>query len=131
VPARRPCHPQPESPSLCGITSYFGTNGTHTIHRRALALMNRLFDCHGENVFTLDPQVDPEVAIHECGLRLIPFDGPPRADVIVAAVAHRSYAALGVEDLCRKVIRGGAVIDVKAAFDPLSLKPAGLRVWRL
>jgi len=35
----------------------------------------------------------------------------------VAAVAHREYQALSVEDLGRKMIKGGAFIDVKAAFD--------------
>ena len=61
----------------------------------------------------------------------VPFDQLPRADAIVAAVAHREYAALSVEDLGRKMIKGGAFIDVKAAFDEAALKGAGHRVWRL
>ena len=54
-----------------------------------------------------------------------------RADAIVAAVAHKEYQALGVDDLCRKLIKGGAFIDVKAAFDAQALRAAGLKVWRL
>ena len=53
------------------------------------------------------------------------------ADAIVAAVAHRDYQALTVEDLGRKMVKGGAFIDVKAAFDEAALKAAGYRVWRL
>ena len=49
----------------------------------------------------------------------------------MAAVAHREYAELGVEALGRKVVAGGAFIDVKAAFDPQAIRGAGLRLWRL
>ena len=35
------------------------------------------------------------------------------------------------EDLARKLVKGGCVIDVKSAFDPAVLNTAGLRVWRL
>ena len=64
-------------------------------------------------------------------MRLLPFYDLPRADAIVAAVAHEEYAALGVEQLGKKMISGGAFIDVKAAFDASALRAAGYRVWRL
>jgi len=35
------------------------------------------------------------------------------------------------DDFARKLVKGGAFIDVKAAFDPRALAAAGLRVWRL
>ena len=38
---------------------------------------------------------------------------------------------LGVEDFGKKLVKGGAFIDVKAAFDPEALKAAGYTVWRL
>jgi UDP-N-acetyl-D-galactosamine dehydrogenase len=88
-------------------------------------------ESYGVDVFVSDPQADPEEAMHEYGVRLIPFDELPRADAIVAAVAHREYSGLGVEDLCKKLVKGGAFIDVKAAFDAKALKVAGCRVWRL
>jgi UDP-N-acetyl-D-galactosamine dehydrogenase len=59
------------------------------------------------------------------------FEDLPRADAIVAAVAHREYKALDMEALCSKVVPGGAFIDVKAAFASDNLRTAGLRVWRL
>jgi len=49
----------------------------------------------------------------------------------VAAVSHKEYAALSVEDIGKKLIKGGAFIDVKAAFDAKALKDAGYTVWRL
>jgi len=78
-----------------------------------------------------DPEADPDAALHECGVRLLSWDELPRADAIVAAVAHRRFLALGVEDFARKLIKGGAFIDVKAAFDPAPLREAGIGVWRL
>ena len=86
---------------------------------------------YGVDVHVTDPTVDPEEAVHEYGVKLEPWDALPRADAIVAAVAHREYQALSVEDLGRKMIKGGAFIDVKAAFDQAALAEAGYRVWRL
>jgi UDP-N-acetyl-D-galactosamine dehydrogenase len=86
---------------------------------------------YGAEVFVTDPQADAEDAMREYGVQLMAFDDMPRADAIVAAVAHREYAALGLEDLCRKVVKGGAFIDVKGAFDGRAIREAGLRLWRL
>jgi UDP-N-acetyl-D-galactosamine dehydrogenase len=36
-----------------------------------------------------------------------------------------------VEDFARKLVKGGAFIDVKAAHDAQALAAAGLKVWRL
>ncbi|MND00679.1 hypothetical protein D3C83_193790 [compost metagenome] len=55
----------------------------------------------------------------------------PRADALVAAVAHRGFLALEADDFARKLIKGGAFIDVKAAYDAARLRAAGIGVWRL
>ncbi len=86
---------------------------------------------YGVEVFVTDAQADPEEAMHEYGVQLVPFDDLPRADAVVAAVAHREYGAMPAEELGRKLAGGGAFIDVKAAFDASALRAAGLRVWRL
>lgn len=86
---------------------------------------------YGVEVFVTDPQATSEEAMHEYGVALTPWDELPRADAIVAAVAHREFATLSADDLARKAIKGGAFIDVKAAFDTAALQAAGLRVWRL
>ena len=82
-------------------------------------------------VLVTDPTADPEEAVHECGVKLTPFDELPWADALVAAVAHREYQALSVEDLGCKMVKGGAFIAVKAVFDQQALAAAGYRVWRL
>ena len=86
---------------------------------------------YGVEVSVADPQAEADEAMHEYGVRLVSWDELPRADAIVAAVAHREFMALGVEDLARKLVKGGAFVDVKAAFDAAALQAAGLRVWRL
>jgi UDP-N-acetyl-D-galactosamine dehydrogenase len=49
----------------------------------------------------------------------------------VAAVSHKQFTALGVEDFQQKLIKGGCFIDVKASFDPKPFEAAGIKVWRL
>jgi UDP-N-acetyl-D-galactosamine dehydrogenase len=78
-----------------------------------------------------DAQAEAEEAMQEYGVRLLSWDDLPRADAIVAAVAHKEYAALSVEDLGRKLVKGGAFIDVKATFDQAQIEGAGYRLWRL
>ncbi|WP_204324273.1 hypothetical protein, partial [Stenotrophomonas maltophilia] len=79
-------------------------------------------------VFVTDAQAEAEEAMHEYGVRLMAFDDLPRADAIVAAVSHREYASLSTEDIGKKLTKGGAFIDVKAAFDSRALLDAGFRV---
>lgn len=87
---------------------------------------------HRENVPGLtEPAADAEDAVHEYGVTLTPFEELPRADALVAAVVRRECQALSVEDLGRKMVKGGAFIDVKAVFDQQALAAAGYLVWRL
>jgi UDP-N-acetyl-D-glucosamine/UDP-N-acetyl-D-galactosamine dehydrogenase len=86
---------------------------------------------YGIEVFVHDPYADPEEAMHQYGVRLYAWDDLPRADAIVAAVSHRQLVSLTIEDLQKKLIKGGCFIDVKACFDKASLEQAGYRVWRL
>jgi UDP-N-acetyl-D-galactosamine dehydrogenase len=86
---------------------------------------------YGAEVFVHDPEADPEEALHEYGVRLIPWESLPRADAVIAAVAHEQYREFGVDDICRKVIKNGCFVDVKAAFDETALRAYGLNVWRL
>ena len=86
---------------------------------------------YGVEVFVTDPRAKADEAMHEYGVPLLPWADLPRADAIVAAVAHREYAALTVEDFSKKLIKGGAFIDVKAAFDRSAIEGAGYKLWRL
>jgi len=86
---------------------------------------------YGVEVFVHDPYADPEEAMHEYGVRLFSWEELPRADAIVAAVSHQQLVSLPVEDLQKKLIKGGCFIDVKACFDAEALEGAGIKVWRL
>lgn len=91
----------------------------------------RELQSYGVEVFVTDPQAESEEAEHEYGVKLVAWDDLPRADAIVAAVAHREFAGLSLEDLGKKLVKNGAFVDVKAAFDQRSLAEAGYKVWRL
>ena len=86
---------------------------------------------YGVDVFVTDPRAETAEAMHEYGVSLLNWSELPRADAIVAAVAHQEFAALTVEDFSRKLVKGGAFIDVKAAFDRSAIEGAGYKLWRL
>ncbi len=85
----------------------------------------------GVQVHVHDPWADAQQARHEYGVELLSWDQLPRADAMIAAVAHGEFAQRDAQELARKVIRGGCFIDVKARFDAAALRAQGLAVWRL
>jgi UDP-N-acetyl-D-glucosamine/UDP-N-acetyl-D-galactosamine dehydrogenase len=114
--------------NVLGLT--FKENCADLRNSKVADVINEL-KSYGVEVFAHDPWADPEEAMHEYGVRLFAWDDLPRADAIVAAVSHKEFVGLSVEDLQRKLIKGGSFIDVKAAFDQQALEGAGVRVWRL
>jgi UDP-N-acetyl-D-glucosamine/UDP-N-acetyl-D-galactosamine dehydrogenase len=86
---------------------------------------------YGVEVFVTDPQADAAEAMHEYGVKLLPWDELPQAAAIVAAVSHNEFAALSTARIGDKLSKGGAFIDVKAAFDAKQIQAAGFRLWRL
>ena len=91
----------------------------------------RELQSYGVEVSVTDPQAEVEEAMHEYGVRLVPWKDLPKADAIVAAVSHREFMALSTADIGAKLAKGGAFIDVKAAFNDKALQAAGFKVWRL
>lgn len=91
----------------------------------------RELKAYGVEVFVHDPYAEQEEAMHEYGVRLFSWEELPRADAIVAAVSHQQLLDFPVEELQRKLIKGGCFIDVKACFDQPALEEAGIKVWRL
>jgi UDP-N-acetyl-D-galactosamine dehydrogenase len=114
--------------SVLGLT--FKENCGDLRNSKVIDIIREL-QSYGVEVAVTDPQADPEEAVHEYGVRLVPWDSLGAADAVVAAVAHQEYAALKPADLAGKLKPGGAFIDVKAAFDARALEAAGYRVWRL
>jgi UDP-N-acetyl-D-galactosamine dehydrogenase len=74
---------------------------------------------------------DADEARHEYGLELHPWEKLPKAQAIVAAVAHKEFLKKGMDELLEKLEKGGSFIDVKSRFDVKALASAGVQVWRL
>jgi UDP-N-acetyl-D-galactosamine dehydrogenase len=85
----------------------------------------------GVEVFVHDPVPIPEEANHEYGIDLVSWDDLPRADAIVAAVAHKQFVGLSTAQLATKLASKGCFMDIKARFDASALRAAGFSVWRL
>ena len=86
---------------------------------------------YGCTVHVHDPVAESAEAEHEYGVSLTAWDKLPRAAAIVAAVAHKQYAQMGVGQLCEKLVPNGVFADVKSFYDPAALEAAGASVWRL
>lgn len=114
--------------NILGLT--FKENCGDLRNSKVIDIINEL-KSYGVEIFVTDPQAEAEEAMQEYGVRLLPWDDLPRADAIVAAVAHKEYAELSVEDFGKKLIKGGAFIDVKSAFDGGAIQAAGYKLWRL
>jgi UDP-N-acetyl-D-galactosamine dehydrogenase len=114
--------------NVLGLT--FKENCADIRNSKVVDIVNELRD-FGAEVFVHDPTADPAEALHEYGIVLHRWEDLPRADAIVAAVGHADYLKLGIEEICRKVVRNGCFVDVKAAFDARGFENAGLAVWRL
>ena len=114
--------------NVLGLT--FKENCGDLRNSKVIDIINEL-KSYGVEVFVTDPQAKSDEAVHEYGVPLLPWDELPRADAIVAAVAHQEFAMLSMEDFGKKLVKGGAFIDVKAAFDAKTIEAAGYRLWRL
>jgi UDP-N-acetyl-D-galactosamine dehydrogenase len=114
--------------NVLGLT--FKENCADLRNSKVVDIINEL-KSYGAEVFVHDPEADPDEAMHEYGVRLLAWDDLPRADAIVAAVAHKQYQKLATDEICRKLIKGGCFVDVKSGFSEAELRGNGLKVWRL
>ncbi|UFS69154.1 nucleotide sugar dehydrogenase [Geomonas sp. RF6] len=86
---------------------------------------------YGMEVQVTDPLADPEEALEEYGVKLVPFGELKPAVAVVAAVAHADFRALNVAELTRLMGESPVLIDVKSIYDGSALSAAGMRVWNL
>ena len=114
--------------NVLGLT--FKENCGDLRNSKVIDIINEL-KSYGVEVHVTDPQAKSDEAVHEYGVPLVSWEDLPRADAIVAAVAHKEFAKLTLEDFGKKLVKGGAFIDVKAAFDAKAVVAAGYRLWRL
>jgi UDP-N-acetyl-D-galactosamine dehydrogenase len=86
---------------------------------------------YGANVHVHDPVASPEHAQHEYGITLRSWNELPRANAVVAAVAHQELVAHDLDQLCAKLVPNGVYVDVKCKADQKALRERGIDVWRL
>lgn len=86
---------------------------------------------YGINVQVCDPQAAPEEAEHEYGIKLIPMDKLKPAAAIIAAVAHREFNVLTMDNIVSLCGDNPVLIDVKGQFEQQAVADAGIRLWRL
>ena len=86
---------------------------------------------YGVEVHVYDPVAAADEAQHEYGIELLSWENLPRADAVIAAVAHKELLARPLSDIQSKLNEGGCFIDVKSQFDQQAISDAGFSVWRL
>ena len=91
----------------------------------------RELESYGLKVHVHDPVALAEHAQHEYGVTLRSWEELPRANAIVAAVAHQELVARPIDDVCAKLVPAGVYVDVKCKADAPALRERGIDVWRL
>ena len=114
--------------SVLGLT--FKENCPDLRNSKVIDVIREL-ESYGVNVHVHDPVASPEEAVHEYGVRLVPWEQLPRSSAIVAAVAHRAYKQYSIDEVAAKLAPGGLYVDVKCQADQNALRARGFSVWRL
>jgi UDP-N-acetyl-D-glucosamine/UDP-N-acetyl-D-galactosamine dehydrogenase len=86
---------------------------------------------YGCDVYVHDPMAVEADARHEYGIALESWERLPKADAIVAAVAHKQYLDMPLKMLQTKIKTGGIFFDLQSAYSQQSFIENGFRVWRL
>jgi UDP-N-acetyl-D-glucosamine/UDP-N-acetyl-D-galactosamine dehydrogenase len=86
---------------------------------------------YGCEVYMHDPIADPVEASEEYGIELTPWDSLPMVDAIVAAVSHRKFMAMSLDEILSRLKPEGVFVDVKSAFNAENIRSRGFALWRL
>lgn len=118
---------------ILGIT--FKENCPDTRNSKIVDIITRLKEFEIQPIVT-DSWADAEVAKHEYGVELIPFEDIPKADCIIVAVGHnefRSMSMMQIKELFKKDMpdEEKVLIDVKSLYRMDELRASGMRFWRL
>jgi UDP-N-acetyl-D-galactosamine dehydrogenase len=114
--------------SVLGLT--FKENCPDLRNSRVIDVIRELRS-YGAKVHVHDPVAAPEEAMHEYGVDLVPWQGLPRSEAIVVAVAHRALLDRPPGDLLDKLAPKGVMADVKSVMDAGYFAARGISVWRL
>ncbi|HET9641821.1 MAG TPA: nucleotide sugar dehydrogenase [Burkholderiaceae bacterium] len=86
---------------------------------------------YGVRVHVHDPLASSAECEHEYGVPLTPWEQLPKAQAVVAAVAHREYGELGLQGITGNLVPGGVFVDVKSVYEAASISALGFKSWRL
>ena len=86
---------------------------------------------YGCEVAVHDPIAASTEAYEEYGINLASWDQLPLAEAIVAAVPHREYLAMPLDEILKKLKANGVFIDIKSAYDPDFIQSRDISLWRL
>ena len=118
---------------ILGIT--FKENCPDTRNSKVVDIIHRLGEYDIHPVVT-DPWADAEVAKHEYGVELVPWDEIPKADCVIVAVGHKEFRNMSMMQLkalfkAELADEEKVLIDVKSLYRMDELKASGMRFWRL
>lgn len=85
----------------------------------------------GCEIIVHDPLASLREAQTEYGITLKSWDELPKADAIVAAVAHEYYLVKPMKEVLSKLRNNGVFVDIKSRFDLEYIKKQGYVAWRL
>lgn len=117
----------PGSALVMGLT--FKENVPDLRNSRVIDVIERLVAL-GHKVTVHDPLADPDEARHEYGIDLASDALDGQYDLVVVAVPHAEYAALGDDVVTGLVANGGLLADLKNQFGTRQL-PESLARWSL
>ncbi len=86
---------------------------------------------YGCEVYVNDPIADPAAAHEEYGIDLTSWENLPVVDAVIAAVPHREFMAMSLDEVLSRLKPGGVFVDVKSAFDAEGLRLRDVALWRL
>jgi UDP-N-acetyl-D-galactosamine dehydrogenase len=87
---------------------------------------------YGCEVSVHDPIAKSDEAIHEYGIELVAWEKlPAEADAIVAAVPHKEYLSMPLENIIAKLKPQGLFVDIKSSYKQRLIVENGHSIWRL
>ncbi|MGN1049694.1 MAG: nucleotide sugar dehydrogenase [Selenomonadaceae bacterium] len=118
---------------ILGLT--FKENCPDTRNSKVSDIVNRLREYEIEPVVA-DAWAEPELAKHEYGVELTPFEEVKDADCVIVAVGHndfRSMSMMQIKALFKAEIpdEEKILLDVKSLYRMDELNASGMRYWRL
>lgn len=118
---------------ILGLT--FKENCPDTRNSKIVDIIKRLKE-YEINPIVTDSWADAEIAKHEYGVELVPWEDVPKADCVIVAVGHNEYrnmSTMQLKELFKEEIPDSekVLIDVKSLYRMDELKSSGIRFWRL